>query len=189
MEPHLARRLRRRRSRRSSRRSSSPRTIRRAESLLGWAQMLQREVRRRAAELPEGADARAAERAGAHQRRLHLPQEADLRRGHRASVQGHPARTTTRRRRCTRTSISGSCTSSARCTRTPQTFFRKTLALGPNLIEAYFELGPRLLVQRPARGRDRRRGRRACATNKFNPWGKRCAEMLATVEAGGAPSR
>jgi len=67
-----------------------------------------------------------------------------------------------------------------------QTFFQKTLNLGPNLIEAYYELGRAYWLN----------GRRehAVATwkagfeaNKFNPWGKRCAEVLKTVEAGGAP--
>jgi len=67
-----------------------------------------------------------------------------------------------------------------------QTFFQKTLNLGPNLIEAYYELGRAYWLN----------GRRehAMATwkagfekNKFNPWGKRCAEVLKTVEAGGSP--
>lgn len=69
-----------------------------------------------------------------------------------------------------------------------QTFFRKTLALGPNLIEAYYELGrahwyngePDAAKQAWSTG---------YATNKFNPWAKRCAEALQTVEAGGAPPR
>jgi len=69
-----------------------------------------------------------------------------------------------------------------------QTFFRKTLALGPNLIEAYYELGRALWFE------DRREAamqawRDGLAANKFNPWGKRCGEMLKHVEAGGAPSR
>jgi tetratricopeptide (TPR) repeat protein len=67
-----------------------------------------------------------------------------------------------------------------------QTFFQKTLNLGPNLIEAYYELGRTYWLN----------GRRehAVATwkagvekNKFNPWGKRCADVLKTVEAGGSP--
>ena len=67
-----------------------------------------------------------------------------------------------------------------------QTFFQKTLTLGPNLIEAYYELGRAYWLN----------GRRAHAiaawtagfeANKFNPWGKRCAEVLKTVEAGGTP--
>jgi tetratricopeptide (TPR) repeat protein len=67
-----------------------------------------------------------------------------------------------------------------------QTFFQKTLNLGPNLIEAYYELGRAYWLN----------GRREHATaawkagyeaNKFNPWGKRCAEVLKTVEAGGSP--
>jgi tetratricopeptide (TPR) repeat protein len=69
-----------------------------------------------------------------------------------------------------------------------QTFFRKTLQLGPNLIEAYYELGRALWFdgqQESAMGawRDGHR------TNKFNPWGKRCGEMLKHVEGGGSLSR
>ena len=64
-----------------------------------------------------------------------------------------------------------------------QTFFEKTLKLGPNLIEAYLELGRALWFG----------GRREDATrvwedgfkaNKFNPWGKRCHEMLDLVRRG-----
>ena len=50
------------------------------------------QVRRRAAELPESAGPRAAERAGANQRRLHLSEEGDFRRGDRASVARDPPR-------------------------------------------------------------------------------------------------
>ena len=69
-----------------------------------------------------------------------------------------------------------------------ETFFQKTLALGPNLIEAWYELG------RARWFNDERDGaiqawRDGYAANKFNPWGKRCAEMLKTVDAGGAPPK
>jgi tetratricopeptide (TPR) repeat protein len=69
-----------------------------------------------------------------------------------------------------------------------ETFFQKTLALGPNLIEAYYELG------RARWFGERRDGaleawRAGHAANKFNPWGKRCAEVLETVAAGGEPPR
>ena len=69
-----------------------------------------------------------------------------------------------------------------------QTFFRKTLKLGPNLIEAYFELGR---AQWFANERDAARktwdeGHRA---NKFNPWAKRCREMIDLVAAGGEVPR
>jgi tetratricopeptide (TPR) repeat protein len=69
-----------------------------------------------------------------------------------------------------------------------QTFFRKTLQLGPNLIEAYFELGRALWFdeQREAAMDVWRDGHR---TNKFNPWGKRCGEMVQHVEGGGSLSR
>lgn len=67
-------------------------------------------------------------------------------------------------------------------------FFRKSLVLGPNLVEAWYELGRALWF-----GGDREGARTAwrdgAATNKFNPWAKRCADVLSQVEAGGAPSR
>ena len=69
-----------------------------------------------------------------------------------------------------------------------QTFFRKTLTLGPNLIEAYYELG-RALWFDGKQDDAQQAWRDGLAANKFNPWGKRCGEMLKTVEAGGAPSR
>lgn len=69
-----------------------------------------------------------------------------------------------------------------------QAFFRQALALGPNLIEAYYELGRAHWF-----GGEQDRAREAWhdgfAANKFSPWGKRCAELLETVEAGGAPLR
>ena len=65
-----------------------------------------------------------------------------------------------------------------------QTFFQKTLALGPNLVEAWFELG---------RARwfagDKDGGRQAWTdgikANKFNPWAKRCREMLELAASQG----
>ncbi len=50
-----------------------------------------RGLRRRADDLLEGPDEGAGQRARPDQRGVHLPQEADLRGGHRASLQGHPA--------------------------------------------------------------------------------------------------
>jgi tetratricopeptide (TPR) repeat protein len=69
-----------------------------------------------------------------------------------------------------------------------QTFFQKTLALGPNLIEAYYELGRAswFVADRDAAVKAWEEGYRA---NKFNPWGKRCKEMLDLVAAGGEPPR
>jgi len=69
-----------------------------------------------------------------------------------------------------------------------QTFFRKTLTLGPNLIEAYYDLGR---AQWFAGNREGARstwgeGHKA---NKFNPWAKRCQEMLDLVAAGGEVPR
>ena len=67
-----------------------------------------------------------------------------------------------------------------------QTFFQKSLALGPNLIEAYYELG-RAFWFNGQRDEAMQTWRDGFAANKFNPWGKRCAEVLQTVEQGGQP--
>lgn len=67
-----------------------------------------------------------------------------------------------------------------------QTFFQKTLALGPNLIEAYYELG-RAYWFNGQRDEALQTWRDGYAANKFNPWGKKCAEVLQTVERGGEP--
>jgi tetratricopeptide (TPR) repeat protein len=69
-----------------------------------------------------------------------------------------------------------------------QTFLRKTLKLGPNLIEAYFELGRALWL-----GGEQEEAVRVWTegykTNKFNPWAKRCQEMLEVASAGGEVPR
>ena len=67
-----------------------------------------------------------------------------------------------------------------------QTFFQKTLVLGPNLIEAYYELG-RAYWFNGQRDEALQTWRDGFAANKFNPWGKKCAEVLTTVEQGGEP--
>ncbi|MGH7669901.1 MAG: tetratricopeptide repeat protein [Gemmatimonadaceae bacterium] len=67
-----------------------------------------------------------------------------------------------------------------------QTFFQKALALGPNLIEAYFELG-RAYWFNGQRDAAMQKWRDGFTANKFNPWGKRCAEVLQVVESGGEP--
>ena len=69
-----------------------------------------------------------------------------------------------------------------------ESFFRKTLALGPNLIEAYFDMGRAQWFSG-----DKDAARRSWAdghkANKFNPWAKRCQEMLDLVAAGGEVPR
>jgi tetratricopeptide (TPR) repeat protein len=69
-----------------------------------------------------------------------------------------------------------------------QTFLRKTLKLGPNLIEAYFELGRALWLggEREEAVRIWTEGHKA---NRFNPWAKRCQEMLEVASAGGEVPR
>ena len=67
-----------------------------------------------------------------------------------------------------------------------QTFFQKTIALGPNLIEAYYELG-RAYWFNGQRDEALDTWKAGFAANKFNPWGKRCADVLQTVAEGGEP--
>jgi tetratricopeptide (TPR) repeat protein len=69
-----------------------------------------------------------------------------------------------------------------------QSFFRKTLALGPNLIEAYFDLGRAQWFSGDKDGA-RRSWAEGHKANKFNPWAKRCQEMLELVAAGGEVPR
>ena len=69
-----------------------------------------------------------------------------------------------------------------------QTFFRKTLQLGPNLIEAYYELGRALWLAGEA-DQAKRAWEDGYKANKFNPWGKRCQETLQLVEQGQEPPR
>ena len=64
-----------------------------------------------------------------------------------------------------------------------QTFFRKTLGLGPGLVEAWFELGRALWF-----GGDKEGAKQAWSdgikANRFNPWAKRCKELLDLAEKG-----
>jgi tetratricopeptide (TPR) repeat protein len=69
-----------------------------------------------------------------------------------------------------------------------QTFFQKTLKLGPNLIEAHYELGRAFWF-----GGDQEQARRiwdeGFKANKFNPWGRKCQETLDLVGQGQEPPR
>lgn len=67
-------------------------------------------------------------------------------------------------------------------------FFKKALELGPNLLQAWYELGRARWF---AGDRDGAQDawREGANANKFNPWGQRCAETLALVERGEAVPR
>ena len=67
-----------------------------------------------------------------------------------------------------------------------QTFFQKTVAIAPNLIEAQFELG-RAYWFNGQKERATHTWQAAFDANKFNPWGKRCGEALESVKQGGEP--
>ena len=69
-----------------------------------------------------------------------------------------------------------------------QTFFEKTLKLGPSLIEAYYELGrARWFGGDPERAQ--RTWEDGVNANKFNPWGKKCQETLDAAAKGQEPPR
>jgi tetratricopeptide (TPR) repeat protein len=65
-----------------------------------------------------------------------------------------------------------------------QTFFRRALELGPNLTEAHWEMGRS--HQREGRDDLALEAWKAGAENRFNPWGERCREAVAHLEARGA---
>jgi tetratricopeptide (TPR) repeat protein len=69
-----------------------------------------------------------------------------------------------------------------------QSFFGKTLALGPNLIEAYYDMGRAQWVSGDKDGA-RQSWAQGHKANKFNPWAKRCQEVLDLVAAGGEVPR
>jgi tetratricopeptide (TPR) repeat protein len=65
---------------------------------------------------------------------------------------------------------------------------QKAIELGPNLIEARFELGRVLwFAERPDDAKET--WQKGAEVNKFNPWSARCRDMLATIADGGTPSR
>jgi len=67
-------------------------------------------------------------------------------------------------------------------------FFRKAIELGPNLLQAWYELG-RSQWFAGRRDEARETWRAGAEANKFNAWGKRCAELLESLDTGGAPPR
>ncbi|MEP6780863.1 MAG: tetratricopeptide repeat protein [Gemmatimonadaceae bacterium] len=69
-----------------------------------------------------------------------------------------------------------------------EAFFNKALELGPNLLQAWYELG-RAFWFSGQRDRALESWHSGASSNKFNPWGKRCAELLESIERGGVPPR
>jgi tetratricopeptide (TPR) repeat protein len=65
-----------------------------------------------------------------------------------------------------------------------ETFLQKTLGLGPNLVEAWFELGRARWFTGNHDGA-KQAWNDGIKANKFNPWAKRCQEMLDLAAKGG----
>ena len=124
--PHLARGVRRREKphARAAARAEDPHRI-----PVGWAQMLRRSTTMRS-ELSEGADAGRRTRSPASMSATSVSRSASSVR--RSSIYRRPSgSTTTGKRRCTRTFTSGSCISSARCTRMRRPSFGRRSRSGP----------------------------------------------------------
>jgi tetratricopeptide (TPR) repeat protein len=69
-----------------------------------------------------------------------------------------------------------------------QALFRRALALGPNFLQASYELGrAQWFAGEPVAARETWRS--AAASNTFNPWARRCAAQVAAVERGETPPR
>jgi tetratricopeptide (TPR) repeat protein len=69
-----------------------------------------------------------------------------------------------------------------------ESFFQKAIELGPNMTEAFFEMGR---AQWLAGNADAARAtwQAGVTTSKFSPGGKKCQRMLQVVESGGEPPR
>jgi len=63
-------------------------------------------------------------------------------------------------------------------------FFRKTLELGPNMLEAWYEMGRAFYLERNHRAAAEA-WRQGVETNRFSVWGERCGLALKQLENGG----
>jgi tetratricopeptide (TPR) repeat protein len=69
-----------------------------------------------------------------------------------------------------------------------ESFFQKAVELGPNMTEAFFEMGrAQWLVGNPDAARAT--WQTGVTTSRFSPGGKKCQRMLQVVESGGEPPR
>jgi tetratricopeptide (TPR) repeat protein len=64
--------------------------------------------------------------------------------------------------------------------------FRRTISLAPNFVEAYYELGRALFIVGEATDAEKA-WRAGISVNRFNIWGRRCAEAVRHAQAGHAP--
>ncbi len=69
-----------------------------------------------------------------------------------------------------------------------ESFFEKTIELGPNMTEAFFEMGRARWFAGNGEGAQET-WRAGVTASKFSPGGKKCAKMLERIAAGGEPPR
>jgi tetratricopeptide (TPR) repeat protein len=62
-------------------------------------------------------------------------------------------------------------------------FFRRTLELGPNMLEAWYEMGRAFYLEKNQRAAAEA-WRQGVETNRFSLWGERCGEALRQMHAG-----
>ena len=65
-------------------------------------------------------------------------------------------------------------------------YFRKTLSLAPNFIEAYYELG-RTFFYAGEKIEAENVWKAGNSANRFSDWGKRCAEAIRLAKTGKQP--
>ena len=65
-------------------------------------------------------------------------------------------------------------------------YFRKTLSLAPNFIEAYYELGRTFWIT-GEKTEAENVWKSGNGANRFSEWGKRCAEAIRLSKAGKEP--
>lgn len=67
-----------------------------------------------------------------------------------------------------------------------EAYFERTLSLAPNFIEAYYEMG-RTFWTAGETSEAERVWKAGNLANRFNQWGRRCADAIRLTRAGGAP--
>lgn len=71
--------------------------------------------------------------------------------------------------------------------RDARTLLARALELGPNLVEAHWEIGRSHYLEGDVESA-LSAWRAGAERNRFNPWGERCAEAVETIQSGGAVS-
>jgi tetratricopeptide (TPR) repeat protein len=158
-----------------------------AEALLGWALMLQEQYDEAMATFAHVLEKEPTNTLCARQRRIHLPQEADLRRSDRASLPGDPTGQRPEGHAYAHYYL-GLVYLEREMYVDAAGFLERAIQLGPNLVEARFELG-RALWFAGQRDEAKQAWAKGAAAGSFSPWSARCRQLLELVNVGGEVPR